>query len=116
MEFANEEKVTTQNEVEDCGSLATISSASQAAMQLRLMMDKVEGEDKCTLCKAAEELEKMALNQSNSWSSSWMLVLMLLMFDGFGNNKAYDLEALDAYMDVIKKKSQESDCKLQNES
>lgn len=93
-----------------------MSSASQAAMQLRLMMDKVDGEDKCTLCKAAEELEKMSTNQSTGWSFPWLSLIMLLMCDGFGAGKGIDMEALNAYMDVIKKKAQESDCKLQNES
>lgn len=92
-----------------------ISPASQAAMQLRLMMDKVEGEDKCTLCKAAEELEKLPTNQSTGWSFLWLSLIMLLMCDGFGG-KGVDIEALNAYMDVIKKKTQEPDCKLQNES
>lgn len=112
----NEEKVTTQNEIDDCGCLVNISSASQAAMKLRLMMDKVEGEDKCTLCKAAEELEKMTLNQSNGWDSMWFYLIMMLIFSGFGEKQTIDPDALSAYMDVIKKKAQESDCKLQYES
>lgn len=94
------------------------SAASQAAMKLRLMMDKVEGEDKCTLCKAAEELEKLSLNQSSGWfGSSWMLVIMLLMLSsGPVGDNAFDVDALKAYTDVIQKKAMESDCKLQNES
>lgn len=116
MEFVDEERVTTQSKAEDCGCLAEISSTSQAAMKLRLMMDKVEGEDRCTLCKAAEELEKMTLNQSNGWNSTWFYLVMMLIFSGFGEGKTLDSDALAAYMDVIKKKSQESDCKLQNES
>lgn len=92
-----------------------MDSSIAYAMQLRLMMDKVEGEDKCTLCKAAEELEKLSTNQSTGWSFSWLSLIMFLMCDGFGG-KGVDMEALNAYMDVIKKKTQDPDCKLQNES
>lgn len=113
----NEENVTTQNEVDNtmCCAMEPLP-ASKMAMELRLMMDRVDGEDKCTLCKAAEELEKTTLNQSNSWDSMWFYCIMLLIFSGFGDKQTIDPDALSAYMDVIKKKSQESDCKLQNEN
>lgn len=113
----DEEKVTTHNEVDNTMCYAVPPSpASKMAAELRLMMDKAEGEDKCTLCKAAEELEKMSLNQTSNWGSSWSFLLMMLIFSGFGGAQAFDMDALMAYSEVIKKKAQESDCKLQNES
>lgn len=110
----NEEKVTTQSEIDN--SIGFMPPASKAAMNLRLMMDKVEGEDKCTLCKAAEELEKLTLDQSNKWSSMWLPMIMMLIFGGFGGDQTLDPEVLTAYIDVIKEKAQSQDSKLQNES
>lgn len=113
----DEMKAINQNETDTnmCCALP-LSYASQAAAQLRLMMDKVEGEDKCTLCKAAEELEKASNNQLSSWNFPWLAMIMLLMCDGFSGGKNIDIEALNAYMDVIKKKFEDPDSKLQNES
>lgn len=105
----DEKNVITKNEID-------ANPASQAAVQLRLMMDKVEGEDKCTLCKAIEELEKASHNQSSNWNFPWFIMIMFLMYDGFGCDKGIDMEGLNAYMDVIKKKAEGSDLKLQNES
>ena len=113
----NEDKTTAQSVLNDeilCGMPA--SPASQIAMQLRLMMGKAEGEDKCTLCKAVEALEKPSINQQNNWNSSWMLLLIMLACDGFdiGSNML-DADAMAAYSEVLKKKATQVDCKLQHE-
>lgn len=38
------------------------STAERAAMNLRALMITKEGDEKCILCKAANELEKTAIN------------------------------------------------------
>ena len=112
----NKDEIPTQGELDDTMCYGVpISAASQMAMELRLMMERTEGKDKCTLCKAAEELEKSSLSKASDLGSScWPLLAMLML--GFGGYQAFDVDALKAYMDVIKEKAQSLDSKLQNES
>lgn len=65
---------------------------------LRLMMEKAEGEDKCTLCKAAEALEK-----SNSNWSTWPSLMMLMLMFGTDFNNSQITGMMQAYLETLKK-------------
>lgn len=51
-------------------------------MKLRSIMNNSSGDNKCTICKAVNELEK---TDSTGWDGIWMLILLFLIFGGFGN-------------------------------
>lgn len=54
------------------------------AMRLRLLMNKLDGEDKCLLCKATEALEK----EKPSNNFSWWIVIFLTIFLFSGNSES----------------------------
>lgn len=74
------------------------------AMQLRLMMKEAEGDDKCTLCKAAEELSK----PENQGFNSYFSLLMLMLLSPWGGD-VMDTDGMKAYMDAVEKKNKKSD-------
>lgn len=100
----DEQKLQSDEEL-SCGMAQTPTAYIVA--QLRLMMDKAEGEDKCTLCRAAEALEK----SNGSWSSSfsWIALLMLLFGSGFGSTQNDSM--MQAYLEALKKCNENSDDK-----
>lgn len=68
------------------------------------MMTKVEGEDKCTLCKAAEALEK----SSNNWST-WPFLMMLMLMFGMDANNHQTTSMMQAYFEALKKCNENSE-------
>ena len=84
-----------------CGVPA--SARETLAVQLRQLMNEVDGEDKCTLCKAAKELSK------SEWSSGsgtdWFFpILLIMLFGGFGSNQSIDPELVKKCLEVMSTK------------
>lgn len=66
-----------------------LTKNSELLTQLRDIKDKSDGETKCTICKAIQELEKpkTELHNENSFDYAWFIMLLMFMFgSNFGNN------------------------------
>lgn len=70
-------------------------------MQLRLMMRNAKPDDKCTLCKAIETLEK---ESTQNFSSMWMALIMMLLIPGFADDKT-----IRTVVDILKKQNEEKE-------
>lgn len=81
----------------------TVASENEAAaLQLRLMMKNAEGEDKCTLCKAAEALENSTPKANQNWAlSPIMLALTFSLLDG--NKPDAELKTMKSMLDAMSK-------------
>lgn len=79
------------------------SPAEQSAMNLRALMLSKDGDEKCILCKAADELEKTAINP-NTGSLNWSLPFLTMMFaSGFGDTPNISPEVMKDIMDAMGK-------------
>lgn len=57
------------------------SPAERAAMNLRALMLSKDGDEKCILCKAADELEKTAIKPTTGGLDlMWPFLTMMLFF------------------------------------
>lgn len=70
------------------------------AVSLRLLMDHVSERDRCTLCKAAELIEKP--KTSSDWHM--LMLFVLLLFGGFDS----DSEFLKSFANVLDKMHQQA--------
>lgn len=69
-------------------------------MQLQLMMKDAKDEERCILCKAAEEL-----NKPENSGIGWAFPFLFLMLTGWsGDGLDIDPDGMKAYMDAIDKK------------
>lgn len=78
------------------------SPREQAAFNLRALMLSKDGDEKCALCKAAEELEKNAPKKDAGFEWFFPFIL-LLAFGGWENISSITPEALKAISDVLEK-------------
>lgn len=103
----------TTNETTFTSDFSKMSENDIAAMNLRMLMMKAEGEEKCVLCQAANLLEK----RSGIWDSNiWFILIFMLCF-GFGNfsNESINLEAiLDTYLKMKEGLNDDSKEELNN--
>lgn len=79
------------------------SPTEQAAMNLRALMLSKDGDEKCILCKAAEELEKTAINPTKG-SIDWAFPFLIrMLFFALGNTQNISSEVMKDIMDVMEK-------------
>lgn len=85
------------------------SERETAAFKLRQMMEQAERDKKCTLCKAAEMLEKQPVSSGFDWA----FPLFVLLFSGFGGNTSSDfLETFArSYAEILNKENEEKEKK-----
>lgn len=74
--------------------------------KLREMMNHVSDSDRCTLCKAAEMLEK-----PNSSSNDWYIwiVIIFMLVGGWGGDSKVSLDFLKSYVDMLEKSRNPAD-------
>lgn len=88
-----------------------LSEAEKAAKELRgLMKDKV-GDEKCALCKAAQELEKVASNPSSGFDFSLFFLVMMLLFPftGSSDTPSFMQDSMKVYLDMLEKERKEKE-------
>lgn len=83
------------------------TEAETAALKIRLMMKNAEGEDKCTLCKAAEALEKRPVSSGLDWAWPVLMMLMIMPFGSGGSASAEPF--MRAYLDTLDKERKEKE-------
>lgn len=74
------------------------TETEKIAMELRKMIDRTDGKDKCTLCKAAELLEK---KNTSGWDM-WPLLLLIPLLSGGLANDAFE-NAMRTYIETVDK-------------
>lgn len=85
------------------------SPAERSAMNLRALMLSKDGDEKCILCKAADELEKTAI-KPNTGSLNWALLFLTMMLaSGFGDTPNISPEVMKDIMDAIGKDEKRED-------
>lgn len=100
-----------ENKVNDTAEIPEFDSkmpseSLMAAMNLRELINKLEGEDRCVVCQAIKELEKKDTN--SSWSA-WLFPIIFLLFGNF-DMSAINLELLaKSYLKTIGKFPEESE-------
>lgn len=79
------------------------SPAEISSMNLRALMLSKDGDEKCILCKAADELEKTAI-KPNTGSLNWALPFLTMMLaSGFGDTPNVSPEVMKDILDSMKK-------------
>lgn len=79
------------------------STAEQSAMNLRALMLSKNGDEKCILCKAADELDKTAI-KPNTLGLDWMWIFLIIMlFSGWCDTPNISPEIMKDIMDAIGK-------------
>lgn len=65
-----------------------LTKNSELLAQLRDLKDKSDGETKCTICKAIQELEgpKTESCNENRFDWTWVIFLIFMFVQNFGNN------------------------------
>lgn len=86
------------------------STTEQAAMNLRALMLSKDGDEKCILCKAADELEKTAINPTKGCIDWAFPFLIMMLFSGWGNSPKISPEVMKNIIDDMEKeqKSEEN--------
>lgn len=85
------------------------STAERAAMNLRALMLSKDGDEKCILCKAADELEKTAIKPTTG-GLDWMWpFLIMMLFSGWGDTPNISPEVMKDIMDAIGKDGKRED-------
>lgn len=79
-----------------------------AAANLRVLMSKLEGDDKCVACHAAKLLEQ---KDSSSFDGSIWIVLIFLLCFGFGgsNSQIFSGDFMDIYLKYLQDKENSID-------
>lgn len=75
--------------------------------ELMCMMEHVNGQDRCTLCRAIDEIQrKDRPNNRDSWI--WLLITMLILFMPSPGqaNSMFDQDFMDSFLETLKKKSE----------
>ena len=76
-------------------------------MELRLLMAWKEGEEKCTLCRAANCLDKgMYQNAGNGIDGLWIFLILWATSD-FGKNAGFTEAFCRNYLDAVDKRKKE---------
>lgn len=89
------------------------TEAEMSAANLRWLMLRTKGADKCVLCKAAQELEKK--DKSNGWNVFPLVFLALFgLGDGFGGQGMED--AMRAYLAAVDKAKESEQGGEQNDN
>lgn len=79
------------------------SPAEQSAMNLRALMLSKDGDEKCILCKSADELEKTAIKPTTgSLNFAWIL-LIIMLFSGWCDTPNISPEVMKDIMDAMEK-------------
>lgn len=79
-----------------------------AAMNLRMLMTRTEGQDKCTICNAVRQLEKNEHPQNSAWPFI-PLFMMLFACGNNGSNSMFNDEAfLKAFSEALEKTNKEN--------
>ena len=78
-----------------------MTNLEDIALDLHLLMDHVSESDRCTLCKAAELIEKQ--NTSSNWNSSFWIILIFMLTLGNGSIDISLDDITKAYLETIKK-------------
>lgn len=87
----------------------SFSPAEQAAMNLRALMLSKNGDEKCILCKAAEELEKSAIKPTTGgldWA--WHFLIMML-FSVCGDTPNISPEVMKEILGAMGKEQKSED-------
>lgn len=90
------------------------SENSAASFKLRRMMENAVGEDKCTLCKAAEALEKADEKEKSSWSNGFTMFMLGMIPMLFGGTETHDPKALKNLFDALSKAMDSEESKEEN--
>lgn len=83
------------------------NSKNTSIYELTMLKDKLEGEDKCAVCRAIKELENL---NNSSWNNSiWLILIFVLMFSGYGGQNINMESLMKAYNDIIQKSQNEEE-------
>lgn len=105
--------MNTENKVNDTAEIPEFNSkmpseSLMVAMNLRGLIDKLEGEDRCVVCQAIKQLEKS--HNDSSWCM-WLFPIIFLLLGNF-DMSAINLELLaKSYLKTIGKFPEESEKK-----
>lgn len=76
-------------------------SPKDIAIELRFLMGHVSDTDRCTLCKAAELLEKQTQGSDNWYM--WIVIIFMLV-GGWGTNFKVSDEFFKSFMETLRNK------------
>lgn len=80
-----EKNKSIDNDASTFGAL--LSEKEMAAANLKVLIEKLEGEDKCVVCHAIKLLEQ---KESSDWSSNfWTILIILLCMFGFSGTNSF---------------------------
>lgn len=83
-----------------------LTEEEHVAAQLRFMKDTpyLSSNDRCTICKAAELLEKKPKQSTDSY---WWIAMLFILFGGFGSDSQHMNDFMEAYKAVLDKRNKE---------
>lgn len=95
----NKYSVSNEGEIMDdvrcvntsCKITEPLSKTETTIGNLRVLMSRAEGQDKCILCEAARLLEEKYRQNNSSWFSPMFMLLMTCMLD---NNSMVDFDKI----------------------
>lgn len=98
----------------DMPDVKPLSNAELAAANLRVLMSRTEGLDKCVLCDAIKQLEG---KHNNNNISPWFGILTaFLLFGNFDNNDMFDFEKIARSYVEYRDNAKENENKQKNDT
>lgn len=85
------------------------SPAERSAMNLRALMLSKDGDEKCILCKAADELDKTEIKPTTDGLDLMWPFLIMMLFFGCGDTPNISPEVMKDIMDAIVKDEKRED-------
>lgn len=113
MDILNDTNYGTMNDgmsVEEFIKTSNCFDAEEKSLNVRLqlLMNKLSGDDRCTVCEAIRTLEK---SQNKGTNGNYWIVLLFLIFFGFNDNSKsfFDEEFLKIMQEVLEKRNSENE-------
>lgn len=104
----NESIESNQPIIKDLPETPPLTEKEMAAANLRVLMSKLEGDDRCVACHAAKLLEQ---KDSSSFDGSMWVVLIFLLCFGFdgSDSQIFSSDFLDVYLKYLQDKENSAD-------